>query len=288
MKKFLLFLAIFFALKGTSQNINQITESDIPGILVTRNDIYEGEDLNDYLSGAADLYIEYGFRKLFVNEYKLDKDKATLEVYLMGDPPSAFGIYSLSVSRCMKRNLLGTFSCTTPYQVAATSGNLFIYASNPSGSKTGQAFSEQLVKLIMDKNPREVWYAPPLAQSAKTAPFINSLRYFKGPLAIRKGLPYWARLFEDLTFDMYTINITLKDFTAILARITFPDESTLSSFIMKAGLTSMSANGSPVLTNNGLYRSWYKISSTKIIFLESNSITANIKDFIPEAPDIKW
>lgn len=287
MQKFFPLLVFLLTLTGTAQNISLITESDIPGIEITGSNIYEGADLNDYLSGAADLYMEYGFRKLIVNECKLDKDKATLEVYLMGDPSSAFGIYSLSVSRCKTWNLFGTFSCITPYQVAATSGNLFIYASNPSGSQSGQSFCEQLVKLIIDKNPRETWYAPPLAQSVKSAPFINTLRYFKGILALRKGLPYWTHLFEDLTFDMFTINITLKDYTAIIALITFPDESTFNSFMMKAGLNIMSANGSPVLTNNGLYRSWHKISSLKIIFLESNSVIANIKDFIPESPDIK-
>lgn len=287
MRKYLILLVIIVTFAGKAQNISLVSEADIPGLTVTGSDIYAGVDLNDYLSGAADLYLEYGFSKLFVNGYTLDKDKATLEVYKMGDAASAFGIYSLSVSRCKQWNLYGTFSCITPYQVAAVSGNLFIYASNPSGSKSGQALCEQLVKIVMDKNQHEPWYAPPLAQSAKAAPFTNSLRYFKGPLALRKGLPYWAHLFEDLTFEMFTINITLKDYTAILARITFPDESTLSSFITKAGLNVMSTKGSPVLTNNGLYRSWYKISSTKIIFLESNSVTANIKDFIPEASDIK-
>lgn len=280
-KKILLFLVIPVAFTGSGQNIQLVNESDIPGLIITGNDIYEGLDLNDYLSGAADLYLEYGFRKLFVNGYALDKDKATLEVYLMGDPPSAFGIYSLSVARCKNWNLLGTFSCSSPYQVAAASGNLFIYASNPSGSKSSQTFCEQLVKFVIDKNPRETWYAPPITQGDKTAPFVNSLRYFQGPLAVRKGLPYWARLFEDITFDMYTINIALKEYTAILAEITFPDESTSSSFIMKSGMNVMSSNGKPVLTNNGLYRSWSKISDVKILFLESNSVIANIKDFMP-------
>ena len=287
MKKFLIFIIMIITCSGKAQNIQLVSESDIPGLILTGSDIYAGESLNDYLSGAADLYIEYGFSKLFVNGYTLDRDNATLEVYKMGDAASAFGIYSLSVSKCRQWNLYGTFSCITPYQVAAVSGNLFIYASNPTGTPSGQALCEQLVKLIIDKNPHETWYAPPLTQSAKAAPYTNSMRYFKGPLGLRKVLPYWTGLFENLTFDMYTINISDRDYNAMVARITFPDASSLSSFIMKAGLNVNSTTGTPSMTGNGLYRSWYKINNVNIIFLEANTSTLNIKDFIPVAPEIK-
>jgi hypothetical protein len=287
MKKYIIFLLMIFAFTGKAQTISLVTESDIPGLTVTGNDVYAGMNLNDYLPGSADLYLEYGFSKLFVTGYTLDKDKATLEVYKMEDAPSAFGIYSLSVSKCNQRNLFGTFSCSTPYQIAAVSGNLFLYASNPSGAPSAQALCEQLVKLVIDKNPQETWYAPPLVQSAKAAPYVHTLRFIKGPLGLRKAVPYWTGLFENLLFDMYTITISERDFNAVVARITFPDQSTLSSFIMKAGLNVNSTTGTPGMTGHGLYRSWYKITETRILFMESNSGTLNLKDFLPTAPEIK-
>lgn len=280
-------MLVLVACSGRAQNIQLPTDTDMPGLLLLGQDKYEGEGLNEYLSGAADLYLEYGFSRLLIENYMFVKDKATLEVYKMGDAASAFGIYSLSVSKCRNWNQFGNFSCSTPKGVAACSGNLFIYASNTTGTASAQGLCEQLVKSVVDKNPQEQWYAPPLAQSARAAPFTHTLRYFKGLLGIRKGLPYWAGIFENLPFEMYTINISDHNTNAVLARIIFPDQSALSSFISRAGLNVMSPGGTPGMTGNGLYRSWYKINNATIVFLESNSPTLNIKDFVPAATEIK-
>jgi len=288
MKKYLCISLIIFTFSGSAQNINQIKETDIPGITIFPVNSFEGENLKNYLSAGADLYLEYGFNKLFVNEYILDKDTVMLEVYIMVNAPSAFGIYSMSISQCIKWNLFGSFSCTTPYQVAAVSGSLFIYASNKTGTQFGQALCEQLVKLVIDNNSQEIWYAPAMTQSAKAAPFTNTLRYYKGPIGLMKGLPSWSDMFENLNFHMFTMNINTPDYTGILARIIFPDQSTLSSFIRKSSLDIPSTPTTPVHTSNGLYRSWYKINTTKILFMECNSPIANIKDFLPTVPDYKW
>jgi len=288
MKKYFCISLIILSMSGSAQNINQIKEMDIPGIIILPGNSFAGEDLHNYISSGADLYLEYGFKKLFVNEYMLDKDEVILEVYIMSNAPSAFGIYSISSSRCVQRNLFGSFSCITPYKVAAVSGILFIHASNKAGTPSGQALCEQLVKLVIDKNPQEIWYAPPLVQTAMAAPYTNTLRYYKGPLGLMKGLPSWSGMFENLNFHMFTININTPDYTGILARIIFPDENTLSSFISKSNLDVNSTTTTPLQTSNGLYRSWYKIKGTRILFMESNSPLANIKDFLPAMPDDNW
>jgi hypothetical protein len=287
--KYFFYLSMFiFSLSGTAQNVQQVSEADIKGLTVLSSNSYVGNKLDDYLIGSSDLFIEYGFVKAYVNEYLLDHDQVSLEVYIMGNAPSSFGIYSLSIAHCTQLNLFGSFSCISPYHVAAVHGQFYIYARNKSGNQSGQALCEQLVKLFIDKNPQEIWYAPALSQSAKAAPFTNTLRYYRGPLGLMKALPYWSDILENINFHMYTINITTPEFSGILARITFPDESSLSNFLMKSNPIIMSADTRPNPTSNGLYRSYYKISSTKILFLESNSPTTNIKDFLPEVPDYKW
>jgi hypothetical protein len=84
------------------------------------------------------------------------------------------------------------------------------------------------------------------------------------------------------------MNIFTRDYNGIIARIIFPDENTLSSFLTKSSLGALSATTTPVKMSNGLYRSWFKINSTKILFMESTSSEANIKDFLPVVPDNKW
>jgi hypothetical protein len=228
-----------------------------------------------YLGDGTDLYLEYGFKKLFINKYRLVQDTAILEVYIMTNAASAFGIYSMSIPHCIQWNRYGSFSCTNPYQVKAISGKLFISASNKTGTQTGQALCEQLVKVMIDNNQQDIWYAPSPFQSEKAAPFTNSLHYLKGPVGLMKFLPSWSDMFDDLTYHLFTMSISTPEYKGILARIIFPDELTLSTFIAKSELDIMSESTNPVLTSTGF-------------FLEANSSSANIREFIPVLPDEKW
>ena len=288
MKKYLCISLLILSLSGSGQIINQIKESDIQGITNLPGDSFSGADSKRYLGSSFDLYIEYGIKKIFVNHYVLMNDTALLEVCIMVNAPSAFGIYSMSIPQCIQWNRYGSFSCTNPYQVKAVSGNLFISASNKTGTQSGQALCEQLVKLVIDYNPQDIWYAPALAQSEIADPFTNTLRYIKGPLGLMKVLPAWSNMFEDLNFHMFTMNIITPEYTGILARIIFPDENTLSSFMTKSELDVMSDPDKPIQTSNGSYRSWYKINSNKILFMETNSSAITIRYFLPVVPDDKW
>ena len=288
MKKYLCISLIILSLSGSSQTINQIKESDIQGITNLPGDSFSGADSKRYLGSSFDLYIEYGIKKIFVNHYVLMNDTALLEVCIMVNAPSAFGIYSMSIPQCIQWNRYGSFSCTNPYQVKAISGKLFISASNKTGTRSGQALCEQLVKVMIDNNQQDIWYAPSPFQSEKAAPFTNSLHYLKGPVGLMKFLPSWSDMFDDLTYHLFTMSISTPEYKGILARIIFPDELTLSTFIAKSELDIMSESTNPVLTSTGFFRSWYKLNSTKILFLEANSSSANIREFIPVLPDEKW
>src|ERR1039457_1779109 len=122
MKKSLYLLIILCSLGGKAQIIQPITQSDLTGIKILPGYTFEGENLSDYLSAAAPLYLEYGLQKLYLNEYVLNQDTINLQVYMMVNSASAFGIYSQSVTDCMIRNIFGSFSCVTPNSIAVVNG----------------------------------------------------------------------------------------------------------------------------------------------------------------------
>ena len=69
--------------------------------------VYLPGTLFEYIDGAAENYLSYGFRELVVGNYKEEKTAATLtvEIYDMGDEVRAFGVYSserYSESRFLK------------------------------------------------------------------------------------------------------------------------------------------------------------------------------------------
>ncbi len=64
-----------------------------------RPEVYEGEALYEYIDGGAEIYQEYGFREVAVQDYKNEAGKTVvLEVYLMSSPAAAYGIYTFKTT----------------------------------------------------------------------------------------------------------------------------------------------------------------------------------------------
>jgi hypothetical protein len=60
---------------------------------------YKGEDLFYYINGGAEIYHEYGFERVIVQDYKSKNGRsASLEVYKMSTPQSAYGMYTFKSS----------------------------------------------------------------------------------------------------------------------------------------------------------------------------------------------
>jgi hypothetical protein len=57
---------------------------------------FSGESLFDHINGGADIYLEYGFATLVLQQYKKAEKAVSLEIYRMDDPAAAYGIFSYS------------------------------------------------------------------------------------------------------------------------------------------------------------------------------------------------
>jgi hypothetical protein len=70
--------------------------------------VYLRDNLWDYINGAADTYLAYGFIDLHVAEYKKGKNVIKLEIYKQADHTMAFGIYSTERSPTFRFQQLGS------------------------------------------------------------------------------------------------------------------------------------------------------------------------------------
>jgi len=95
------FLIFFLCIRPAYMEQESSVESLLPELeswtLVDSPQVYHPENLFEYINGAAESYISYGFKELIVAEYKVrDNDcDVVLEIYDMGDDKNGFGIYSL-------------------------------------------------------------------------------------------------------------------------------------------------------------------------------------------------
>ncbi len=80
-----------------------LTDFGLPGddellgwTLVTESEHFEADNLWEYINGQADFFIDYGFVRVDTVEYRNDKESSSvvLEVYRMGRPQEAFGIFA--------------------------------------------------------------------------------------------------------------------------------------------------------------------------------------------------
>ena len=62
---------------------------------------YEADNLWEYINGQADFFIDYGFVRVDTAEYRNDQESSSvvLEVYQMGRPQEAFGIFAAERTR---------------------------------------------------------------------------------------------------------------------------------------------------------------------------------------------
>ena len=86
----------FILLLSTSPLFSQdITLPELQGFKKTTNyPVYTADNLWDFINGAADTYLSYGFEDLHVAEYTKGKNVIKLEIYRHKDNMQAFGIYS--------------------------------------------------------------------------------------------------------------------------------------------------------------------------------------------------
>jgi hypothetical protein len=59
-----------------------------------QKEVFPGDRLFEHIDGGADIYLEYGFDVLTVQQYNKENKLVSLEIYRMSDPAAAFGIYS--------------------------------------------------------------------------------------------------------------------------------------------------------------------------------------------------
>lgn len=85
--------------------INSLLASLMPGGEVTgwekegSPEEYEGESLYIYINGGADIYQEYGFRRVALQEYRNATGRSvSLEIFEMETPAAAFGMFTFKRS----------------------------------------------------------------------------------------------------------------------------------------------------------------------------------------------
>lgn len=126
MRKKTLF-TILLVISCCSLFAQEINLPDLKGFKKNTNyPVYTSENLWDFIDGAADTYLSYGFVDLHVAEYKKGKNVIKIEVYRQSSNTMAFGIYSTERSPSFRFLNLGSQGYVTGGATNFFKGNFYV------------------------------------------------------------------------------------------------------------------------------------------------------------------
>jgi hypothetical protein len=97
---------------------------------------FEKSQLFDYIDGGAEIFLEFGFDRLLVQEYAKGDSTIVLEVYQMASPESALGIYLQKCGAETPVEGIPARNSGDYTQLTILKGRSFIHVNNLDGGAT--------------------------------------------------------------------------------------------------------------------------------------------------------
>lgn len=280
---FILFLlASFTQAFSQTQEMPGISKSELSSCEITRDDYFNGKSLWGYIDGGADVYLEYGFSRLHLQEVRFKNSRIKLEIYQMKDPQAAFGIFSISRFKCSSMDSALSFSCISDYQAQASLGSYYISAINENGTKEEKAFCTRLLQIVAGKIKGDSIQIPALFLREAFQPYTKELKFFNGKLGLQNGFPAWSDQFESYkNFSMYILPLETSKGYAYTAKISFSSPQDMKDFHEKAGFKNPS-NALLSVSANGTLKALRQTGPAELVYFETNMPESEAQKFLKE------
>jgi len=166
---------------------------------IRRERVFTGEGLYGFMNGAADLFLEYGFKSLVNRDIIYKGESFTVDIYEMPSREDAFGIYSMHVFRCQHADSLGYIDCISPYQLQAVVNNSYISIVFPSGSSKAQQIASELITLYISAEHLSMPAIP--GELKSSPPFSGIVKYLKGPISVSSASRDLTALLKNVDYQ---------------------------------------------------------------------------------------
>ena len=284
----ILFFVVGLSITGAStaycqDTIPKLGSSDIPGGTISRMEYFDGNSLWGYIDGGADLYMEYGFLKMLVQEIHWQGHHFTINLYRMKDSEAAFGILAVGRHRCLAGDSVARWSCVTPYQVQVARGTHYLSIINDNGTKEEQSLAVQIARTILSKLAGQDFKPPALFSGPACRRFGNNLTFMRGILGIQNGFPDWQALFGDVNnFSLYLLPVETEEGFLRTALVVFSVERDKQNFYTALKVKPPEGKPAVTMTVNGLTRTVKELTPMTIIFTETNLDREKARPYLEE------
>ena len=262
MRKYYISLTLVFYLfpaviSGSDGVMPVPTEEDLPGAEFLRDEIYVGGALWGLINGGADLYYEYGFDRMTLQEISIEDEQFRLELYRMNGPRSAFGIYSVSRHGCESNSVVVAGDCLNKYQYQFYSGNYYLSLINYSGSSEAQDIAVKIAGIMASRTEGGRYIVPELFQHEVFMDHIDRLKVIEGIIGMQNVLPSVAPLFQGLdNYHLFYLEMRNND-----------DQADI--FLIQAGYGWDDAKKADILSTLGHRGAAYELEHNQLLVIRS-------------------
>jgi len=256
----------------------QLTTNDCDSCIITRTEQFEGAALTGYINGGAELYREYGFTRLTVQEVRLRSgEELVVESYRMRSPSVAYGIFSISRNHCGEPDTAFTYSCSGPYQIQCAAGEMYLRILNGTGSPQAQASSRTLLRALARHAGQPALPMPAFFAAPPVSAVRDRMALITGPLGVQNGLPDWGDLLDGLEgFVLHAAR--LSDERGLLAELRCANDEDAGRVAQRLGVpVSVGTLLEPTRGMRG-YLVWR--SPVVLRLLDTTSPRASLEEFL--------
>lgn len=163
--------------------------------------IFKGKELFTYMDGGAEIYFEYGFRQVLVQDFNDDQDhRLSLEVFEMESPESAFGIFSYKRNPAGEPIDIGTEAQITDYYLNLWKSNWLVTIIGSDEVPQTKEGLFQLARVVAKKIPNDQPKPALLNLFPEKGLLTQTIKLFKGPLGLFNDYPFFStNVFEART-----------------------------------------------------------------------------------------
>jgi hypothetical protein len=146
---------------------------------------YAGEDLYAYIDGGAEIYQEYGFRRIILQDYKNASGKSvSLEIFEMETPAAAYGMFTFKRSGSGKSVTVGAGDELESYYLNFWKGRFLVTLTGFDGSADTIDGLKALAGSVDTRLPAGGEVPQLVAALPWEGLHADNVKYFKGLLGL--------------------------------------------------------------------------------------------------------
>jgi hypothetical protein len=273
-----IFTSVLFA--QDIKNFPALSQKDIPGGKIEREEIFDNSSLWGFIDGGADVYLEYGFDKLLFQEVKWKGESFRVEFYKMVDEESAFGMFSISTHKCEKQDTITKWICISPFQVQAAIGRFYISIANEKGSKKVEELTIALLKKILAKQKVKPFEIPISFAKKIDSINYNKVKFVKGDLGLQNGFPTWQEMFSSYkNYTIYVLQLDNEKLYTFFSKVNFNSVEDANKFIATLGIKIDNSQKYYSIKKEKLLKEIKIISEKEFYYSETNEGKPFLENF---------